>query len=68
MLIFDLCSYDFWTAFQLGGYGANCSLQLDVPTTMKAPILVYYAISNFHQNHRRYVDCMFAEEDPPESP
>ncbi|XP_047083411.1 putative ALA-interacting subunit 4 [Lolium rigidum] len=33
----------------------TCNVTLQVPKYMKSPILVYYQIGNFYQNHRRYV-------------
>ncbi|KAM0831450.1 hypothetical protein ACQ4PT_065523 [Festuca glaucescens] len=33
----------------------TCNITLQVPKYMKSPILVYYQIGNFYQNHRRYV-------------
>jgi hypothetical protein len=45
---------------QLCGIGMNynanrtCTLQFTVPATMKPPVLVYYQLTNFHQNHRAY--------------
>eukprot|EP00897_Mesotaenium_endlicherianum_P002878 jgi/Mesen1/2618/ME000166S01733 len=33
----------------------NCSVTLTVPKKMKPPIYVYYELTNFYQNHRRYV-------------
>lgn len=32
----------------------NCTIQFTVPATMKPPVLVYYGLTNFHQNHRAY--------------
>jgi hypothetical protein len=32
----------------------NCTLQFTVPKTMEPPVLVYYQLTNFHQNHRAY--------------
>ena len=43
-------------------YGGNtnvttpvCKIQLDVPEDLKTPVLLYYQLTNFYQNHRRYV-------------
>ncbi|KAL3729582.1 hypothetical protein ACJRO7_026674 [Eucalyptus globulus] len=33
----------------------TCTRSLVVPKLMKSPIYVYYQLSNFYQNHRRYV-------------
>ena len=38
-----------------GGNGCNCTLNFNVPKTMKQPIYVYYQLDKFYQNHRRYV-------------
>lgn len=32
-----------------------CSLQFYIPDDLPAPILLYYRLTNFYQNHRRYV-------------
>lgn len=32
----------------------NCTLQFTVPKDMTPPVLVYYQLENFNQNHRRY--------------
>jgi len=34
---------------------ANCSVDIPITSTMKKPIFVYYKLTNFYQNHRRYV-------------
>lgn len=33
-----------------------CHLRFNIPEEMGAPVLFYYHLTNFHQNHRRYVD------------
>eukprot|EP00189_Rhodosorus_marinus_P007857 CAMPEP_0184752548 /NCGR_PEP_ID=MMETSP0315-20130426/43634_1 /TAXON_ID=101924 /ORGANISM="Rhodosorus marinus, Strain UTEX LB 2760" /LENGTH=363 /DNA_ID=CAMNT_0027231883 /DNA_START=418 /DNA_END=1509 /DNA_ORIENTATION=- len=33
----------------------NCQVEIEVTETLKAPFYVYYGLTNFHQNHRRYV-------------
>lgn len=35
--------------------GSTCTLRFDVPVTMKHPIYFFYRMTNFYQNHRRYV-------------
>eukprot|EP00455_Lapot_gusevi_P051125 TRINITY_DN7556_c0_g1_i7.p1 TRINITY_DN7556_c0_g1~~TRINITY_DN7556_c0_g1_i7.p1 ORF type:complete len:345 (+),score=99.95 TRINITY_DN7556_c0_g1_i7:105-1139(+) len=35
--------------------GNRCSVYLDIPSDMQAPVFFYYQLSNFYQNHRRYV-------------
>ncbi|KAJ3225190.1 hypothetical protein HK099_007202 [Clydaea vesicula] len=32
-----------------------CTLRFDLPTDFKAPVFMYYRLTNFYQNHRRYV-------------
>mmetsp|Transcript_21465 Transcript_21465/g.51184 ORF Transcript_21465/g.51184 Transcript_21465/m.51184 type:complete len:407 (+) Transcript_21465:59-1279(+) len=34
---------------------ANCTLTYEIPADMKPPVLVYYEITNFHQNYNKYV-------------
>jgi len=40
------------------GDSKNCDLApaFNLGSTMKAPVYVYYELSNMHQNHRRFVD------------
>ncbi|KAF2671733.1 Lem3/Cdc50 [Microthyrium microscopicum] len=33
----------------------KCILQFSIPEDMKPPVLLYYRLTNFYQNHRRYV-------------
>jgi len=35
--------------------GSNCNITIPVNQQMDAPIMVYYQLNNFYQNHRRYV-------------
>mmetsp|Transcript_2198 Transcript_2198/g.3670 ORF Transcript_2198/g.3670 Transcript_2198/m.3670 type:complete len:318 (+) Transcript_2198:37-990(+) len=35
--------------------GASCQITLNVEEDMEAPVYVYYRLTNFYQNHRRYV-------------
>lgn len=34
--------------------GSQCTIEIDVEEDMNGPILVYYEIENFYQNHREY--------------
>lgn len=33
----------------------RCAIDFTIPTTMKAPIYMYYRLTNFYQNHRQYI-------------
>lgn len=33
----------------------TCQIQFETPTDMGAPVFMFYRLSNFYQNHRRYV-------------
>ncbi|KAJ6226919.1 cell cycle control protein [Anaeramoeba flamelloides] len=35
--------------------GKDCSIEIKPTQTMKAPIYLYYELTNLHQNHRRYL-------------
>lgn len=44
-----------------GGQPVNtsvCSLQFNIPDNLKPPVLLYYRLTNFYQNHRRYVKSL----------
>jgi len=32
----------------------ECTINFTIPNEMKAPVLLYYRLTNFYQNHRRY--------------
>lgn len=38
--------------------GGTCSIQFSIPMQLKAPIYLYYRLSNFYQNHRKYVKSL----------
>lgn len=40
----------------------QCSLTFDIPSPMQPPVLFYYRLTNFYQNHRRYVKSFQAEQ------
>jgi len=42
-------------ALLIGGAGYPTSVNITVPSDMKAPVYFYYKLTNFFQNHRRYV-------------
>jgi len=33
----------------------NCLIQFNLPVALKPPVFMYYRLTNFYQNHRRYV-------------
>ena len=35
--------------------GSTCNVTINVEQDMKLPVMVYYQLNNFYQNHRRYV-------------
>lgn len=39
-----------------------CSLRFDIENDLTPPILMYYRLSNFYQNHRRYVKSFDQEQ------
>ncbi|PIL23735.1 transporter [Ganoderma sinense ZZ0214-1] len=40
----------------------QCVLRFDVPTEIKAPVMLYYKLTNFNQNHRRYVKSVSLDQ------
>ena len=40
------------------GEEQQCVLQFDVPAEVAAPVMLYYKLTNFYQNHRRYVKSL----------
>jgi hypothetical protein len=40
----------------------QCDLQFTVPEAMGPPVLFYYHLTNFYQNHRRYVNSFFDQQ------
>jgi hypothetical protein len=33
----------------------NCTIQFNVPAEITAPVFIYYRLTNFYQNNRKYV-------------
>lgn len=40
----------------------NCVVQFQIPEDMTPPVLFYYQLTNFYQNHRRYVQSFDANQ------
>ena len=40
----------------------RCHLKFNIPDTMGPPVLFFYHLTNFYQNHRRYVDSFDADQ------
>lgn len=41
---------------------AVCTLLFPIPNDLKPPVLLYYRLTNFYQNHRRYVKSLDTEQ------
>ena len=39
-----------------------CSLEFNIPSDLKPPVLLYYRLTNFYQNHRRYVKSLDSDQ------
>ncbi len=39
-----------------------CSLLFNIPNDLKPPVLLYYRLTNFYQNHRRYVKSLDSDQ------
>ena len=55
------------TGFQYeGGTAKNptpfCTLQFPIPNNIGPPVLFYYRLTNFYQNHRRYVKSLDSDQ------
>ncbi|KAF9295936.1 hypothetical protein BGZ74_010540 [Mortierella antarctica] len=40
----------------------RCTIKFNLPVDMKKPVFVYYRLTNFYQNHRRYVKSLDAKQ------
>jgi hypothetical protein len=40
----------------------KCQVKFDLPDKLKKPVFVYYRLTNFYQNHRRYVKSLDAKQ------
>lgn len=39
-----------------------CSIQFSIPVDLNPPVLFYYRLTNFYQNHRRYVKSLDTDQ------
>ena len=39
-----------------------CSIQFNIPDNLHPPVLLYYRLTNFYQNHRRYVKSLDSDQ------
>ncbi|KAL5634653.1 hypothetical protein ACGC1H_002630 [Rhizoctonia solani] len=42
--------------------GTQCIIEFDVPADLEPPVFLYYRLTSFYQNHRRYVKSMDADQ------
>ncbi|RFU77569.1 hypothetical protein TARUN_4651 [Trichoderma arundinaceum] len=42
--------------------GNRCYLRFNIPESMGPPVLFYYQLTNFYQNHRRYADSFDVDQ------
>lgn len=42
--------------------GTQCVLQFELPADLEAPVFMYYRLTSFYQNHRRYVKSMDSDQ------
>jgi cell cycle control protein 50 len=43
---------------EVQGSTTNCSIIFDIPEPIGPPVFLYYRLTNFYQNHRRYVSSL----------
>ncbi|KAG8929235.1 hypothetical protein FRC01_004637 [Tulasnella sp. 417] len=44
------------------GQKQACTIRFNVPADLKPPVFVYYKLTSFHQNHRRYVQSLDTDQ------
>lgn len=42
--------------------GVQCLIQFDLPADLEPPVFLYYRLTSFYQNHRRYVKSMDSDQ------
>jgi hypothetical protein len=66
----DIPEYRSVQGVSEGTNGANnvtwpttkCTIKFNLPVKLKKPVFVYYRLTNFYQNHRRYVKSLDAKQ------
>jgi hypothetical protein len=41
---------------------AQCRVRFDIPADLQPPVFIYYKLTNFYQNHRRYVQSQDSKQ------
>ncbi|KAG9051490.1 hypothetical protein FS837_006666 [Tulasnella sp. UAMH 9824] len=44
------------------GQKQACTIRFNIPADLKPPVFVYYKLTSFHQNHRRYVQSLDTDQ------
>jgi hypothetical protein len=47
-----------FTPNAVAGEPGVCSIRFGIPIQLKTPIFLYYRLTNFYQNHRKYVKSL----------
>ena len=50
-----------WQRSETGNV-TTCTLTFSIPESMGPPVFLYYRLTNFYQNHRRYVQSFYLEQ------
>ncbi|KAF9429127.1 hypothetical protein BGZ76_001783 [Entomortierella beljakovae] len=50
------------TANKVSWRTMKCTIKFNIPVAMKKPVYLYYRLTNFYQNHRRYIKSMDAKQ------
>lgn len=52
----------WWKSWNSSSNNWVCHLSFDIPESMGPPVFMYYRLTNFYQNHRRYVQSLDLEQ------
>lgn len=52
----------WWKSWNSTSQNWVCHLSFDIPESMGPPVFMYYRLTNFYQNHRRYVQSLDLEQ------